>query len=220
MNGLRVILVDDAALLREGIARLLVEEGVEVVAQLSDAEDIVAVVGQTLPDVVIMDVRMPPTHTTEGLAAAVAVKAAHPEVGVLVLSQHVETRLAVDLLSGAHGGVGYLLKERIATHADLVEALQRVAEGGTVIDPDVVRRVLQTSRREDPLDRLTSREREVLALLAEGRSNASIAEQLDTTDRTVETHTSRIFTKLDLAATPTTHRRVLAVLAHLRASSR
>lgn len=219
MANLRVVLVDDAPLVREGIARLLRDEGIEVVAQRDDAIGVLAVVAETAPDVVIMDVRMPPTHTTEGLEAAVALKAAHPGIGVLVLSQYVETHQAVELLSGAHSGVGYLLKERVSTHADLVDALTRVAEGGTVVDPEVVRNILGTPRRPDPLERLTEREREVLALVAEGHSNASIADILRTTGRTVESHTGRIFTKLDLEATPSTHRRVLAVLAHLRAAA-
>lgn len=214
-----MMLVDDASLVREGIARLLRDEGFEVVGQRGDAVGIVAAVEETGPDVVVLDVRMPPTHTTEGLDAAVELKRSHPEVGILVLSQYVETHQAVELLTGAHSGVGYLLKERVTTHTDLVEALTRVAAGGTVIDPEVVRRVLQTPRRADPLDRLTEREREVLGLLAEGHSNAAIADLLETTARTVESHTGRIFTKLDLEATPTTHRRVLAVLAHLRASA-
>lgn len=213
------MLVDDAALVREGIARLLGEDGVEVVAQRADAVDVLPAVEESRPDVVVLDVRMPPTHSTEGLVAAVELKDRFPEIGVLVLSQHVETHHAMDLLMGAHSGVGYLLKERVAGRSDLVEALARIADGGTVIDPEVVRRVLETPRRPDALDRLTAREQEVLALLAEGLSNAAIAELLATTARTVETHTSRIFTKLDLELTPTTHRRVLAVLAHLRASA-
>jgi DNA-binding NarL/FixJ family response regulator len=213
------MLVDDAVLVREGFARLLGEEGVDVVAQRGDAVGVVDAVREVRPDVVILDVRMPPTHTTEGLAAAAELKSELPEVGVLVLSAHVETRHAVDLLTGSHSGVGYLLKERLTGQSDLVDAIARIADGGTVIDPEVVRKVMETPRRADPLDRLTAREREVLALVAEGHSNAAIAELLDTTSRTVETHTGRIFTKLDLEAIPSTHRRVLAVLAHLRASA-
>ena len=213
------MLVDDAPLVREGIARLLGDDGVDVVAQRADALGLVAAVEEEHPDVVILDVRMPPTHTIEGLDAAVELKAQHPEVGVLVLSQYVETHQAMDLLSGAHSGVGYLLKERVTAHSDLVDAITRVADGGIVIDPEVVRRVLETPRQSDPLDRLTEREHEVLALVAEGHSNTSIADLLATSARTIETHTSRIFTKLDLEATSSTHRRVLAVLAHLRASA-
>jgi serine/threonine-protein kinase len=216
---LRVLLVDDAPLIREGFARLLADEGIEVVAQRSDAVGIVDAVAELNPDVVVMDVRMPPSHTTEGLHAAVELKERHPEVGVLVLSQYVETPHAMNLLKGVHGGVGYLLKERITAHAELVDAIARVADGGTVIDPEVVRKVLDSPRRSDPLDRLTTREHEVLALVAEGHSNAAIADLLATSSRTIETHTGRIFAKLDLESTPSTHRRVLAVLAHLRASA-
>lgn len=219
MGSLRVMLVDDATLVREGIARLLRDEGFEVIGQRGDAVGILTAVEETEPDVVVMDVRMPPTHTTEGLVAALELKGLQPDLGVLVLSQYVETHHAMELLMGAHSGVGYLLKERVTAHSDLVDALTRIADGGIVIDPEVVRRVLETPRRQDALDRLTTREREVLALIAEGHSNASIAELLTTTGRTIETHTSRIFAKLDLELTPTTHRRVLAVLAHLRASA-
>ncbi|KAA1396153.1 response regulator transcription factor [Aeromicrobium ginsengisoli] len=213
------MLVDDATVIREGLARLLRDEGLDVVAQHADALGIVSAVEQSRPDVVILDVRMPPSHTTEGLVAAVELKASHSDVGVLVLSQYVETHHAIDLLRGAHSGFGYLLKERISAHSDLVDAITRIADGGIVIDPEVVRRVLDTPRHADPLDRLTAREREVLALVAEGHSNASIADLLATSGRTIETHTSRIFTKLDLEVTTATHRRVLAVLAHLRAST-
>jgi serine/threonine-protein kinase len=217
---MRVILVDDAPLVREGIARLLIEQGVEVVAQLSDATGLLAAVEAERPDVVITDVRMPPTSTTEGLEAAIEVKREHPEVGVLVLSQQVETRHAVDLLTHGRAGVGYLLKERIARAEELVDAARRVAHGGTAIDPEVVRMVLETPRQDDPMSRLTAKERDVLALVAAGFSNERIAEQLDVSARTVETHTGRIFTKLGLDADPGAHRRVLAVLAHLRATSR
>jgi DNA-binding NarL/FixJ family response regulator len=213
----RVLLVDDAALVREGIARLLVEDGVDVVGQLGDATGLVEAVELLEPDAVVLDIRMPPTHTTEGLQAAIALKRLRPAMGVLVLSQHVETRHAVDLLDAAASGVGYLLKERIARSTELVDALHRVVGGGTAIDPEVVRTVLETPRRADPLLTLTAKEREVLALIAEGDSNDRIAERLDITARTVETHTGRIFTKLDLMVDPASHRRVLAVLAHLRA---
>lgn len=213
---LRVILVDDAPLVREGIARLLADAGLDVVAQRADASGLVDLVRSEGAEAVVIDVRMPPTHTTEGLEAAAALKRELPQVGVLVLSQYVETRHAVDLLQAGFRGVGYLLKERIARADELVDAVRRVAGGGTAIDPDVVRRVLDTPRAADPLMALTAKERDVLALVAEGHSNERIAEQLGVSDRTVETHTSRIFTKLGLPADPTTHRRVLAVLAHLR----
>jgi DNA-binding NarL/FixJ family response regulator len=211
------MLVDDAPLVREGIARLLADEGVNVVAQLADATGLADAVDVHAPEAIIIDVRMPPTYTTEGLQAAAELKRAHPELGVLVLSQHVETRHAVDLLRAGHAGVGYLLKERITRSTELVDALRRVVSGGTAIDPEVVRTVFGTPRRSDPLAQLTAKEREVLELVAEGHSNERIAEQLQVTSRTVETHTSRIFTKLGLEADPANHRRVLAVLAHLRA---
>jgi DNA-binding NarL/FixJ family response regulator len=217
--AVRVMLVDDAPLVREGIARLLTDEGVEVVAQLPDATALLEAVQAGGPDAVIVDIRMPPTHTTEGLRAAVQLKHELPGVGVLVLSQHVETRHAVQLLAGAHRGVGYMLKERITRPTELVDAVRRVAGGGMVIDPEVVRVVFDTPRRADPMAGLTAKERDVLALVAEGYSNDRIAERLAVTARTVETHTSRIFTKLGLEADPATHRRVLAVLAHLRASA-
>ena len=213
---MRVMLVDDARLVRAGIARLLADEGVHVVAELSDASGLLPAVRADKPDAVIIDVRMPPTNTTEGLQAAVELKGEHPDIGVLVLSQHIETRHAVELLTGGRAGVGYMLKERIARPAELVDAVRRVVAGGTAIDPEVVRTVFQTPRRADPMATLTARERDVLGLVAEGYSNDRIAEQLVVTARTVETHTSRIFAKLGLDADPATHRRVLAVLAHLR----
>lgn len=213
------MLVDDAALVREGIARLLAEADVQVVAQFPDTTGLAAAVRADPPDAVIIDVRMPPTHTTEGLVAAIELKCDQPGVGVLVLSQYIETRHAVELLAGGHRGVGYLLKDRITRTDALVAATRRVAEGDTVIDPEVVRRVFRTPRRGDPLEQLTRKEREVLELVAEGHSNDRIAQRLAITARTVETHTSRIFSKLGLETDPGTHRRVLAVLAHLRANS-
>jgi serine/threonine-protein kinase len=217
---MRVIVVDDALLVREGIARLLDAGGFEVVDQRADAVGLAYAVGNLQADVVVMDVRMPPTHTTEGLHAAVDLKASHPNVGVLILSQYVETRHAIDLLNGAVSGVGYVLKERVARPAELHEAVRRVAAGGTVIDPDVVAAVMGTRRARDPLASLTPRERDVLALVAEGRSNEAIADQLAVTTRTVETHMANVLTKLDLATEPGIHRRVLAVLAYLRMSAR
>lgn len=218
-DHVRVILVDDAALVREGLARLLADAGVEVVAQQADASRLLDAVATLQPDVVITDVRMPPTSTTEGLEAALAIKDRHPDVGVLVLSQHIETRHAVDLLARGQRGVGYLLKERVARPQELVDAVHRVGGGGTAIDPDVVRTIFRTPRRHDALEHLTVKEREVLALVAEGHSNDAIADQLGVTARTVESHTGRIFTKLGLEVDATTHRRVLAVLAHLRVRS-
>lgn len=216
---MRVILVDDASLVREGIARLLRDDGVDVVAQLSDATALRDVVRTHQPDAVVIDVRMPPTHTTEGLQAAVELKCDHPDLGVLVLSQHVETRHAVDLLAGGRKGVGYLLKERITRPSELIDAVHRVARGGTAIDPELVKIIFATPRTRDPLAALTSREREVLMLVAEGRSNEWIAAHLAIATRTVETHTSRIFLKLGLDVDSGTHRRVLAVLAHLRVTA-
>jgi DNA-binding NarL/FixJ family response regulator len=215
----RVILVDDAPLVREGIARLLAEEGVEVDAQLSDATTLLETVVRLEPNVVVMDVRMPPTYTCEGLCAAGELKRAHPQVGVLMLSQHLESRYAVDLLAASDAGVGYLLKERVARPAALVDAVRRVASGGTAIDPEVVSAVLHTRRAPDPLDWLTVRERDVLGLVAEGYSNDGVAARLVVNRRTIETHMANIFTKLGLGAEEGTHRRVLAVLAHLRAHS-
>lgn len=216
---MRVILVDDAPLVREGIARLLTDAGIEVIAQLSDTTQLLAAVQASRPEVVITDVRMPPTSTTEGLQAAIEIKRLHPEIGVLVLSQYVETRHAVDLLSQGRTGVGYLLKERVTRPEELVEAVRRVAYGGTAIDSEVVRIVFETPRQANPMARLTAKERDVLALVAAGYSNERIAAQLKVSARTIETHTSRIFAKLDLETDPANHRRVLAVLTHLRASS-
>ena len=216
---MRVMLVDDAALVREGIARLLTDSGFEVVEQRADARGLVEAVRRSEPDVVVMDVRMPPTYTTEGLQAALELKAAAPDVGVLMLSQHVESRHAIDLLSGSAAGVGYLLKERIIRPAELGEAVERIAAGGTAIDPEVVAAVLGTQRAPDPLRALTARERDVLALVAEGLSNHAIASRLVVTARTVETHMANILVKLGLATESGTHRRVLAVLAYLRVTS-
>ena len=213
---MRVVLVDDAPLVREGIARLLSAGGFDVVGQRGDATDLVDVVRDLQADIVVMDVRMPPTHTTEGLQAAVELKAELPDVGVLILSQHVETRHAIGLLTGSAAGVGYLLKERIAKPAELHEAVRRVASGGTAVDPEVVAAVFRTRRTPDPLQSLTARERDVLAVVAQGQSNDAIADQLAVTTRTVETHMASIFTKFGLATEPGTHRLVLAVLAYLR----
>lgn len=213
------MLVDDAALVREGIARLLGAAGFDVVDQRADATGLIDAVRASAPDVVVMDVRMPPTFTTEGLRAAVQLKAAEPRVGVLMLSQHVESRHAIDLLSGSGAGVGYLLKERIARPAELGEAVRRIAAGGTAVDPEVVAAVLGARRAPDPLRALTARERDVLALVAEGLSNDAVAARLVVTARTVETHMASILIKLGLATEHGTHRRVLAVLAYLRVTA-
>ncbi|ACZ29283.1 two component transcriptional regulator, LuxR family [Xylanimonas cellulosilytica DSM 15894] len=213
---MRVIVVDDALLTRAGLVRLLAEVGVDVVAQAADARDIQALVADHDPDVVVLDIRMPPTFTDEGLLAASALHRERPELGLLVLSQYLETEYAMRLIEEHPEGVGYLLKDRLFDIAVLVDALRRIAEGETVIDPTIVARLLGRRRRQDPVDRLTPREREVLALIAEGLSNQAIAQRLVVTERTVETHVTSIFMKLELADDATTHRRVQAVLRYLR----
>ena len=215
---IRVVIAEDSVLLREGIARLLEESGFEVAAQAGDAEDLLRKVGAHKPDVAVVDVRMPPTHTDEGLRAAHRIRADHPGVGVLVLSQYVEEAYALDLLAQSTESTGYLLKDRISDVDSFTDAVRRVANGGSALDPEVVALLLGRRRREDPLDSLTPREREVLGLMAEGRSNAAIAEALVVTERAVEKHVTSIFSKLDLTPTVEDHRRVLAVLAYLRSS--
>ena len=212
---MRVIVVDDAALVREGVARLLSDHGFEVVAQLDDAETLVDAVETFAPDVVVTDIRMPPTHTVEGLRAALELRARRPEVGVLILSQHLESRYAIDLVRSGRG-VGYLLKERVGDVASFADAVRRVGSGGTALDPEVVERLLGRARHQNPLDRLSQREREVLALMAEGRSNQAIAARLYLNAKTVESHVGSVFARLDLLPEPDDHRRVLAVLAHLQ----
>lgn len=211
---MRVLIAEDSVLLREGITRLLDEYGHEVVAALGDAEDLLSAVIEHGPDIVIIDVRMPPTHTEEGLRAAIALREERPTTPVLVLSQYVEERYATELLAGDTVGLGYLLKERVADVGDFVRCVERVAGGGTALDPEVVRQLMRRRRRE-PLDTLTPREQDVLAAMAEGRSNAGIAEQLVVSDGAVEKHISSIFVKLGLAASELEHRRVLAVLSFL-----
>jgi DNA-binding NarL/FixJ family response regulator len=213
----RVVLAEDSVLLREGIARILEEADIEVVGQAGDAEDLLRKVNAHKPDVAVVDIRMPPSHTDEGLRAAHEIRGEMPDVGVLVLSQYVEEGYALDLLADNAAGVGYLLKDRVGDVDAFLDAVRRVSEGGSALDPEVVSQLLGRKRRDDPLDDLTAREREVLGLMAEGRSNHAIAEALVVTERAVEKHVTNIFSKLDLVNTPEDHRRVLAVLAYLRA---
>jgi DNA-binding NarL/FixJ family response regulator/class 3 adenylate cyclase len=216
---MRVVVADDVMLTRQGIVRLLAEAGVDVVAEAEDAAGLLRQVRLTRPDAAIVDIRMPPTHTDEGLVAAQQIRAEHPEVGVLLLSSYVEPSYAMRLIEEHPERVGYLLKERVFDVAILVDALRRIADDETVIDPTIVSRLVGRRRRADPLEELTDREREVLSLLAEGMSNRAIAGRLFITERTVEAHVKQIFLELGLGADPESHRRVLAVLAYLRAST-
>ena len=213
---MRIVIADDAVLLREGAARLLEEAGHEVVAQAGDADDLLRKVRAHRPDVAIIDVRMPPDNTDDGLRAALAIRDELPDIGILLLSQYVEDRYLSRLLAGGAEGVGYLLKDRVAVVERLTEAVERVAAGGSVLDPEVVAQMLGRAREEGPLDSLTEREREVLALMAEGRTNRAIAAELFISERAVERHVTSIFGKLDLPTGEQDHRRVLAVLAYLR----
>jgi DNA-binding NarL/FixJ family response regulator len=215
-DQIRIVLADDAVLLREALAAAIAASGFQFVGQADDVPGLLAVVERERPDLAIVDVRMPPTHTTEGLEAARRIRAEHPTIGILVLSQYVETRYAVDLIRDDPAGVGYLLKQRVMKLDDLSDAVRRVAAGGSVIDPEVVARLLGRRRSHSPLDELTIREREILGLMAEGQSNAAIAERLTLELRTVEGHVQAIFSKLGLEPTLEDHRRVLAVLAYLR----
>jgi DNA-binding NarL/FixJ family response regulator len=212
---IRVVLADDSVLLREGVARLLAEAGFEVVGQSGTADDLLLKVRSYNPDIAIVDIRMPPTHTDEGLRAAHEIRLRHPQVGVLVLSQYVESAYALELLQGSAEGVGYLLKDRVSDVTEFAAAVKRVAEGGSALDPDVVSRLVGRRRGDDPLSQLTAREREVLELIAEGRSNHGIAERLVISERAVEKHVTSIFGKLRLPTVAQDHRRVLAVLAYL-----
>jgi DNA-binding NarL/FixJ family response regulator len=215
---IRVVVADDSVLLREGLVRLLESSGFEVAGQAGDGEDLLRKVRAHKPDVAVIDVRMPPTHTDEGLKAARSIRADHPSTGVLVLSQYIEEGYALDLLSETTERTGYLLKDRVADIDTFLDAIRRVAQGGSALDPEVVAMLLGRRRREDPLQVLSPREHEVLGLMAEGRSNAAIAQAIFVTERAVEKHVTSIFSKLDLAPTAEDHRRVLAVLAYLRST--
>jgi DNA-binding NarL/FixJ family response regulator/class 3 adenylate cyclase len=215
-NAMRTVIADDSVLLREGVVRLLAESGFDVVAQSGNAEDLLRHVAMHKPDVAIVDIRMPPTHTDEGLVAARVIREQHPSTGVLVLSQYVESGYAMDLLADGAEGVGYLLKDRVSDLEEFAGAVRRVGEGGSALDPAVVSQLVGRRREHDPLAELTPREREVLELMAEGRSNQAIAERMFVTLRAVEKHVTSIFTKLGLPASTDDHRRVLAVLAYLR----
>jgi DNA-binding NarL/FixJ family response regulator len=210
------VLADDSVLLREGVVRLLTESGFDVVAQSGTAEDLLRHVAMHKPDVAVVDIRMPPTHTDEGLRAAREIRERFPGTGVLVLSQYVEAGYALDLLAESAEGIGYLLKDRVSDVEHFATSVRRVAEGGSALDPEVVSQLVGRHRRDDPLDELTPREREVLELMAEGRSNQAIADRLFVTLRAVEKHVTSIFSKLDLPASTDDHRRVLAVLLSLR----
>ncbi len=213
---MRVVLAEDSVLLREGVARILDEAGFEVVGQAGNADELLLKVRSYSPDVAIVDIRMPPTHTDEGLRAAQEIREKHPTCGVLVLSQYIEATYAMELLAESAEGVGYLLKDRVSDVNEFADAVRRVGEGGSALDPTIVSQLVGRRRRDDPIDQLTPREREVLGLMAEGRSNSGIAEQLVVTERAVEKHVTGIFSKLRLPAASEDHRRVLAVLAYLR----
>jgi DNA-binding NarL/FixJ family response regulator len=210
------MIVEDSVLLREGVTRLLEEGGMEVVGTAGTAEKLMVLVANDPPDVAIVDIRLPPTHTDEGMRAALRLRADHPEVGVLVLSQHVEVGLAMQLLGDSAEGAGYLLKDRISNVGEFIDSVRRVGEGGSAIDPTIVSALIAKQRNRDPLSRLTQREAEVLALMAEGRSNQGIADEFVITLRAVEKYVSSIFSKLDLPSTGSDSKRVLAVLLYLR----
>jgi len=214
-DAIRVVIAEDSAILRDGLVQLLTERGFDVVSAVGDAVSLEQVVADDPPDAAVVDIRMPPTFTDEGLRSAIRLRRDHPGVGILVFSQYVETRYAAELLAGGAAGIGYLLKDRVADVADFAEALVRVASGGTALDPEVVTQLMGASRHSDALTGLTPREREVLALMAEGRTNSAIATSLTVSEGAVEKHIANIFAKLDLHATSSDHRRVLAVLRYL-----
>jgi DNA-binding NarL/FixJ family response regulator len=216
---MRLVIGEDSVLLREGLSRLLTEAGFTVVAVAGDGDEALRMVEEHRPDVAVLDIRMPPTHSDEGLRAAYQIRLRYPDIGILVLSQYVETAYAVRLMADGAEGVGYLLKDRVSDVAELADAVRRVGSGGCVVDPQVVSRLLGRKRPAGGLDRLSERERGVLALMAEGRSNHSIAERLFMSEKTVESHVRTIFTKLDLLPSGDDHRRVLAVVRYLRADS-
>jgi len=211
----RIVIAEDSVLLRAGLTSILVDAGEEVVATVGDADELLTVVARHRPDLALVDVRMPPTHTDDGLRAALTIRQRWPEVGILVLSQYVEERYATELLASDTSAIGYLLKDRIADVSDFLGAVRRVGGGGTALDPEVVAQLLARARRQDPLERLSPREREVLGLMAEGRANPAIARHLVVSDKAVEKHVSNIFLKLDLPPTAGDHRRVMAVLRWL-----
>ena len=212
---MRIVIAEDSAVIRAGLTEILTDRGHEVVAAVGDAEALKAAVAEHQPDIAIVDVRMPPDYTDEGLRAAIAIRRERPGTAILVFSQYVETRYAADLLSSRSGGVGYLLKDRVANVGEFVEAIARVAAGGTALDPEVVAGMLSAARHASALAALTPRERDVLALMAEGRSNGAIAAHLVVSERAIEKHVSNIFSKLGLPPSDSDHRRVLAVLAYL-----
>jgi len=217
---MRIVIAEDSAVVRAGLVEIITDRGHEVVAAVGDADDLLVAVDQHKPDVAVIDVRMPPSHTDEGLRAAIEIRREHPGLGILVFSQYIETRYVADLLgmrsAGGAAGVGYLLKDRVANVGEFVDALSRVAAGGTALDPEVVNDLLQATRHGDAVSSLTSREHDVLALMAEGRSNSGIAARLVVSERAVEKHISNIFSKLGLLTSDADHRRVLAVLTYLR----
>lgn len=214
-GSLRIVIAEDAAIMRDGLTQTLTRRGHDVVAAVGDATELRQAVDAYQPDVAIIDVRMPPTHTDEGLRAAQTIHAAYPRVGVLVFSQYIEVASAAELFAGAPAGVGYLLKDRVADVSDFIEAISRVAQGGTVLDPEVVRHLLGASRRADSLAALTSRERDVLSLIAQGRSNAAIAAELFISPKVVEKHVASIFAKLGLVPSDNDNRRVIAAIRYL-----